>query len=324
MSFHNVRFPVDIAYDSKGGPRRDAFLSESDSGAEQVVNRWSQSLHEYDISYAERSQAQVSAVLSFFMARNGPLYAFRFKDFSDFTSSADHLSSPTPTDQRIGTGDGTTTEFQLTKLYGDVNYSFSRRITKPVSGTVRVAVNGTEIGAFDVNCELGIVHFEVAPLNTQAITAGFEFDVMVRFKDAELELVRDNFSDLSIHSIKLVECEETDLWPGIHTGGASYQELNASVTSKSLGSVSASAKLWSVLNTYNGARVYLPPKATTPVGLGQFIIENLSSSSYPIGVYDVDTTTLIVTLAASRAAVFSLSSVGGTLSWSSSGALVVI
>ena len=47
-------------------------------------------------------------------------------------------------DQAIGEGDGREAEFQLVKRYGSGLRDYVRAITKPVAGTVRLAVDGIE------------------------------------------------------------------------------------------------------------------------------------------------------------------------------------
>ena len=53
--------------------------------------------------------------------------------------------TPTALDQTIGVGDGTTTVFQLSKTYGASFDPYLRPITKPVAGSVKVAVDGIEL-----------------------------------------------------------------------------------------------------------------------------------------------------------------------------------
>lgn len=109
-------------------------------------------------------------------------------------------------DQVIGTGDGTTTEFQLTKTYGSIYAPYSRDIKKPVSGTVLIGVNGSEVtSGWSVNLTNGAITFAVAPTPGHEITAGFEFDVPVRFDTDYLEIDLSSFSAGNIPDIPIVE-----------------------------------------------------------------------------------------------------------------------
>jgi uncharacterized protein (TIGR02217 family) len=115
---------------------------------------------------------------------------------------------PTPLDQRIGTGDGATKTFQLVKTYGSSFAPYMRTISKPVSGTVRVATNGIEqpVGsAFNCDPTTGLVTFPVPPAPGAAITAGYSFDVPVRFDTDELDIDLSTFEAGGIPQIPLIE-----------------------------------------------------------------------------------------------------------------------
>ena len=110
------------------------------------------------------------------------------------------------TDQAIGTGDGATTAFQLVKVYASGSQSWTRTITKPVDGTVKVAIDGTEqTSGWSVDTTTGLVTFTTAPATGAIITAGFEFDVPVRFDTDQLDVTLDIERLGSITSIPLLE-----------------------------------------------------------------------------------------------------------------------
>jgi uncharacterized protein (TIGR02217 family) len=62
--------------------------------------------------YGIRRADDLAAVVAFFEARNGRLHGFRFKDWADFKSCLPS-QAPGPSDQPIGTGNGSATLFQL-------------------------------------------------------------------------------------------------------------------------------------------------------------------------------------------------------------------
>ena len=106
----------------------------------------------------------------------------------------------------IGTGDGITTAFQLVKRYASGSQTWVRAITKPVAGTVRIALDGAEqLGGWSVDTTTGVVTFATAPAEGVAITAGFEFDVPVRFDADALDVTLDLERLGSITSIPLLE-----------------------------------------------------------------------------------------------------------------------
>jgi len=205
MAFHEIRFPDNISRGARGGPERRTQIVELSSGDEERNASWANSRRRYDAAYGVRRTDDLAAVVSFFEARNGRLYGFRWRDWGDYKSC---LPSGTPaaTDQNIGTGDGATTAFQLVKTYASGAQIWSRTITKPVSGTVVVAIGGiVQTSGWSIDIATGLITFTTAPVNGAAITAGFEFDVPVRFDTDRLDVTHDIERLGSITSIPLIE-----------------------------------------------------------------------------------------------------------------------
>ena len=181
MAFHEVLFPLPLALESGGGPAWNTEIARSASGAEQRNQRWSGALHVYDVAQAVRDVADLETLMAFFHERRGRMHGFRFPDPLD-NRSCGYKGTPGPTDQIIGTGNGTATTFQLVKRYGSAHAPYDRIITKPISGSVRVSVNGTEAETgWSLNAATGVVTFSTAPADAAVVRAGFRFDVPVRF-----------------------------------------------------------------------------------------------------------------------------------------------
>jgi len=186
-------------------PERRTQIVELASGDEERNASWANSRRRYDAAYGIRRADDLAAVVAFFEARNGRLYGFRWKDWGDYKSC---LSSgtPAPTDQVVGIGDGTTTVFQLVKAYTSGAQTWSRTIAKPVVGTVVVALDGvTEASSWSIDAATGLITFSTAPTSGAAITAGFEFDVPVRFDTDMLDVTHDVERLGSITSILMIE-----------------------------------------------------------------------------------------------------------------------
>ncbi len=205
--FHEVRFPLDVALGSRGGPRRRTEIVTLASGQEHRNGRWAESRRRYDAGLGIRSVDALHAVVAFFEERRGRLYGFRFHDRVDCKSCAPS-GVPSPADMPIGTGDGTTTIFQLVKKYGSGFAPYERPIRKPVAGSVRVALGGSEmtLGA-GISCDTttGLLTFAIAPAAGVPVTAGFAFDVPVRFDTDELEFDLSAFEAGAIPAIPLLE-----------------------------------------------------------------------------------------------------------------------
>lgn len=205
MGFHEIRFPDDISRGARGGPERRTQIVELASGDEERNASWANSRRRYDVAYGIRRADDLAAVVAFFEARNGRLYGFRFKDWADYKSCLPS-AIPAATDQAIGTGDGSAKTFQLVKRYTSGAQSWTRAIAKPVAGTVTVALNGTpQPSGWSVATTTGLVTFGSAPGAGIAITAGFAFDVPVRFDTDLLDITLDLERLGSITSIPLVE-----------------------------------------------------------------------------------------------------------------------
>ena len=207
--FHEVRFPLDIALKSQGGPQRRTDVVTLGSGREERNARWARSRRRFDAGYGVKTLAALAAVVAFFEERRGMLYGFRFRDRADFKSCAPD-GVPAPTDQPIGTGDGSQRAFQLTRTYGAAFAPYAREIRKPVEGSVRIAVNGVEKTAgtdFDVDASNGLVTFRTghAPPAGAQVSAGFVFDVPVRFDTDYLEIDFAAFDAGEIPKIPIVE-----------------------------------------------------------------------------------------------------------------------
>ncbi|MBB3971943.1 DUF2460 domain-containing protein [Hansschlegelia beijingensis] len=202
--FHEVRFPTDIARGATGGPERRTEIATLGSGFEERNAVWAHARRRWDAGLGVRTLAQLSVVVAFFEERRGRLIGFRFRDPLDHSSAAPG-AAVTATDQPLATGDGETMTFGLQKTYGAAFDPYRRPIRKPVAGTVRVAVAGVETTAFTLDPVNGAVTLDAPPPGGAAVTAGFAFDVPVRFDTDRLEIELSAFEAGSAPSVPLVE-----------------------------------------------------------------------------------------------------------------------
>jgi len=208
-AFHEILFPLDIALKSAGGPQRRTDVVVLGSGREERNARWAHSRRRYDAGYGVKTHQALSQAVAFFEERRGRLYGFRWRDRLDHSSAAPDTAI-TAFDQSIGTGDGTTAAFALSKTYGGVYSPYQRPIEKPVSGSVHIGVAGAEVEEgtdFSVDPTAGVVTFLAGhiPAMGTAVTAGFMFDVPVRFDTDYLEVDLSAFAAGAIPKIPLLE-----------------------------------------------------------------------------------------------------------------------
>jgi uncharacterized protein (TIGR02217 family) len=209
MSFHDVQFPTAISLGASGGPERRTEIVALGSGYEERNTPWSQSRRRYNAGYGVKSRNDIYSVIEFFEARRGRLYGFRWKDYNDF-KSGQPLNAITASDQVIGSGDGVTTDFQLVKTYTSGTISETREIKKPIKSTLLVAVDSVDQQIdidFTLDDGMGLITFlpSSIPGGGQTITAGFEFDVPVRFDTDYLSINQIAFSAGEIPAIPIVE-----------------------------------------------------------------------------------------------------------------------
>lgn len=202
-SFIEYQFPQGISYGSSGGPVYNTTVNITKSGMETRQVNWPSSRHKYNATYGIRNQADFDAILKLFHAVQGRAVGFRYKDWSDY-KSCDITGTPSATDQAVGTGNGSSTIFQLVKKYTVGGVTLARYIKKPVAGTVLVALNGSATSAFTVDTTTGLVTMTSAPGVGVVVTCGFEFDVPVRFDVDELSIVlsKPQLCQTDIHLIE--------------------------------------------------------------------------------------------------------------------------
>jgi uncharacterized protein (TIGR02217 family) len=206
--FHDVRFPTAVSFGATGGPERINEIVLLTSGVEHRNARVSRSRRRYDAGTGVRSLADLEEIVAFFEARRGSLHSFRFRDPFDRKSSAGE-TAVTALDQNLGIGNGSLRRFGLAKVYGSGSDAYRRVIACPVAATLKVAVNGVAVASGNVSFDAATSEIVFAggsvPGNGLAVTAGYEFDVQVRFDTERLSLSLAAFRAGQIPTIPLVE-----------------------------------------------------------------------------------------------------------------------
>jgi uncharacterized protein (TIGR02217 family) len=172
MSFiETPRFPDNIGFSAIGGPGFSTNVVTLISGYESRNVNWASTRYSYDLAIPPRTQAEVDVINAFFRNAQGRANGFRFKDWSDYSAQAAST---------VSLGLSPNTQFQLQKAYVSGSSTSLRKITKPVSGTVQVYVNGVlQTTGYTVNHATGVITFTAAPADVVTWTG--QFDVPVRF-----------------------------------------------------------------------------------------------------------------------------------------------
>lgn len=313
MTFHDVRFPTTLSEGYTGGPGFRTDIVETDGGHEERIARWADARRTWRASRDLASQAQAAEVVTFFLARQGALHSFRFKDWSDHTSNADGRTAPTHLDQACATVDGSTTQFQLFKTYVSGSQSYPRRILLPVSGTVKIGVSGSEVlSGWTVNLTTGIVTFSSAPAATP--TAGFEFDCEARFgveNDRQLGVRIDGYDVATVASIEIVEVkDEAPFHESRDPGGGSSLSFSSDLTLSF-----SEDRVRKLTPTGSGLNVFLPAPASIVGTGGPFFKLKNGSGSHSFTIRDDSGGSVKVLAAGGISGLYILDEGGGSRIW---------
>lgn len=182
MAFMDKRLPLRIHPGTSGSLRLASEQVNLRSGYEHVNNYWSEGLRTYDLRRLIKTEHEYQEIYAFFLSvAEGRLNGFRFTDLSDYkVPDLQNLSRPFC--QTVG---GSTTQFQLVKVYSSFGQYHTRVIKKPIEGTVRIYINDVyQTADYEVNYSTGIITFDSAPAATPQVE--FEFDTPVKFGEDSL------------------------------------------------------------------------------------------------------------------------------------------
>lgn len=184
-----VGYPVDV------GPAFSTQITAVDSGSEQANKRWRNALRSISIPQGVRDQDTANDLLAHWLIMGGPFQTFPWRDPTDFASiplqkvnHAPDAPAISRVDCPLGTGDGITTEFQLKKRYTSGASTYDRDIHFPVLTSVLIGVDGVDPSAASpplvasVSRPGGVVTFNAPPALGADLTAGFLFDLQVRYE----------------------------------------------------------------------------------------------------------------------------------------------
>lgn len=315
MSFHDYSLPDGFQYGSTFGAGFNTVVQTTATGHEYRLARQSQARHRYRLMAGLRTQAEAMALKTFAMARRGSLHSFRLKDWIDYTSNDDGTTAASNLDQIIGIGDGTTTQFQLIKTYDETGPApYVRTIELPVAGTVVAADDGVGTSSWTLSNPGGVLTFAAAPTAGHVITAGYQFNVPVRFESAMdqwAEMRADAFSVWTLEQMQCVEVLGEIEWPelwnpgGCIAHGAVSQDLTISYAQGLLHTIAPSAAI----------NMFLPAPYRAVGGPRHFVISVTTGSAGTVQIRDDSGNTVGSAVAAGSVVQLGLVVSGGTATW---------
>jgi uncharacterized protein (TIGR02217 family) len=187
----NTQFPDlrGLAWEYTLTPMFSTGIQQATSGREVRAAFWSAPLWKLSLTYEflhddahhvdANGYSELQQLVGFFLARQGSFDSF-LVDLAQLTRKP--LDS-TVSGQPIGTGDGSTTSFQLVRNIG----GYLEKIQNPAGQSATVYVAGVrKTQGTDYTIANGIVSFAVPPAGGAAITADFQWLWRARFAQDEL------------------------------------------------------------------------------------------------------------------------------------------
>lgn len=161
------------------------------SGRNTTLQYFSYPKYKYELSFdvlrSDSVNLEWQTLLTFYNRVGGDAQLFQFNDVDDTSV----------TDQALGTGDGTTTAFQLVRtMTGTGGNTFVEPVWLPI-GTPVVKINGTPTVLFTLGAT-GLITFNSAPANGAALTWTGTYNWPCRFDDgsADFQKFMTNFWEL--------------------------------------------------------------------------------------------------------------------------------
>ena len=211
----NLMFPKirGLTWSLTKTPTFSTEVQESLAGREVRVQNFQNPIWEFTLSYEyllndpavrdENGQTPLETLVGFFLARGGQFDDFLLNE-SDLTG---RLEDSVCSGQPIGTGDGSTTSFQLVRNIG----GFLEAVQNPMNQTATVYVNGVaKTQGADYTLASGLVTFTAAPAAGASITADFIMLHRVRFHTGSSRSGKEGI-EFSNFYFNLYECKEVQL-----------------------------------------------------------------------------------------------------------------
>lgn len=332
MTFYDILLPEKFSNGSQLGPSWASSIVETQNAVyvnqQRPAPRW-----RYDLVKAvlklDTPTAQTEAIYElqrFYNAVRGAAGSFKLFDPYDHSTAADGRTQPVDIGDAalIGATDGSTRIFQLSKPYTQGLASCSRNISLPISGTVRVYVDGViqSLGGGDYTLDSTSGRVTLSPTlgatTGLEVRAGCEFHVPVRFgAEADQWLAIEGNDNIgSVSSLPVIEEPNgSPTWDLPVLGGyTDHGNITANVAATL---ADGQHQKWTnATGTVHG--VQLPAKdSITATGGPVFLIELDSSSASRISILDGDDLSTVTLVNGGEVMRVVLVTVSGAREWRS-------
>lgn len=207
-----IEMPFPPSYQTRGGPEFSTIVNTLTGGAEDTVQLWQRPRWRWEVTLARLKLEDLQRLEEFAIVVAGRARGFLFTDPIRSSTGAPPVvpqgeqAAPTAFDALIGTGDGVARDFVLRRPVAFGGASATYRTTRPLPGSVLVAVGGSEVPASLLSG--GVVRLgEPAPAG-QPVTAGWRWRFPARLEDDWLPSTLDNYRQGVAARLTLVEIRE--------------------------------------------------------------------------------------------------------------------
>lgn len=281
MSYHDIDWPFGFGEGSSGGGFTRTLITAMPSGDEKRVQRQQNPRWRYETSLSGRSPERLREIHAFLVARRGNLHTFKVRDPLDYSTAATWQGAVTGTDVQIGIGDGATTRFQMVKIYEPGDYEYVRALRRPRLSTLITMVDGVLVTDRTLDGDTGEIIFGTAPTDGGVVTAGCEFDVIVR-ADLPDEWIRWQWASghkLGMGQLQFLEELNPPAVVGESFSGGSIG-ISMSATVQAV--TPAVAALWRLTPNGTSRRIILPNPMLIPDGRDILRIHNAGPQTMTI------------------------------------------
>lgn len=329
MTFYDILLPEKFSNGSQLGPSWGSAITETSNavyvGQTQTAPRW-----RYDLVKAvlrlEDPDDRVEAIHElqrFYNAVRGSAHTFKLLDPYDHSTATDGRTQPTEIGHAtlLGATDGTNRVFQLAKAYTIGAATCSRILSLPISGTVRVWVDGTirTLGSdYSVDATTGEITLSptLGATSGLAVHGGCEFHVPVRFgAEADQWLAIEGNDNIgSVSSLPVIEEPNSAItWDLPFLGG--YTDHGNITANVDVTLADGQHQKWTnATGTVHG--VFLPPKNSfSSLGGPVFLIELDAGSASRISIQDGDLLAEVTKANAGDVVRLLLAEVSGSRTW---------
>ena len=190
--FHFTNLPTMLAY---GAVSVAAFATDvvtNGSGHEYRNGLWSKPRRNYRLAGGPRPFDELISLQEFFEARRGRLHGFMWRDWAD-NSTAQAGAELSNADTMLVASDSALKHFVFTKLYGDGDTQYRRKILLPDADTILLARDGAALTRnrdFTFEQQSGEIVLETPLDSASRLTGGCQFYIPVRFDIDALHIER--------------------------------------------------------------------------------------------------------------------------------------